>query len=113
MGATAISIFGGGNGTTIHKCIRILLYLTQFCIRRQVHYPSYGPWPHVPPHVLVVILWALLFCYASKQVARDLFEQVHAVRTQYPRSAHTVQLIGPGHPSPEIPHAPNGCVLCT
>ena len=24
--------------------IRILLYLTQFCIRRQVCYPSYGPW---------------------------------------------------------------------
>ena len=24
--------------------IRILLYLTQFCIRRQVRYPSYGPW---------------------------------------------------------------------
>ena len=50
----------GGNGTTLHKSIRILLYLTQFCIWRQVRYPSYGPWPHVPPHVLVVILWALM-----------------------------------------------------
>ena len=24
----------------------ILLYLTQFCIRRHVRYPSYGPWAH-------------------------------------------------------------------
>ena len=24
--------------------IRILLHFTQFCIRRQVRYPSYGPW---------------------------------------------------------------------
>ena len=24
---------------------------TQFCIRRQVHYPRYGPCEHVPPHV--------------------------------------------------------------
>ena len=28
--------------------------------------------PHVPPHVLVVILWALRICCASRQVAGDL-----------------------------------------
>ena len=37
--------------------IRIVLYHTQFCIRRQVPYPSYGPWhrahtTHVPCQVL-------------------------------------------------------------
>ena len=52
--------------------IRILLYLTELCIRRQVRYPLYGPWPHVPPHVLVVILWALLRCCVSRHVAGDL-----------------------------------------
>ena len=40
-----------GIGTTLHKSIRVLLHLTQFYIRRQVRYPPYGPWPHVPPHV--------------------------------------------------------------
>ena len=29
----------------------ILLHFTQFCIRRQVRHPPYGPWEHVPPHV--------------------------------------------------------------
>ena len=38
-----------GNGTTLHKSIRILVHLTHVCIRRQVRYPPYGPWPHVPP----------------------------------------------------------------
>ena len=38
-----------GNGTTLHKSIHLLLRLTQSCIRRQVCYPPYGPWPHVPP----------------------------------------------------------------
>ena len=49
---------------------------TNCCIRRQVCYPSYGPWPHVPPHVLVVILWALVLCCASRQVSW----QVHTMQ---------------------------------
>ena len=28
--------------------------------------------PHVPPHVLVVILWALTICCASRQMVGDL-----------------------------------------
>ena len=35
----------------LHQSVRILLHFTQFCIRRQVRHPPYGPWEHVPPHV--------------------------------------------------------------
>ena len=35
----------------LHQSVRILLHFTQFCIRRQVHHPPYGPWEHFPPHV--------------------------------------------------------------
>ena len=31
--------------------VRVLLHLQQFLIRRQVRYPPYGPWEHVPAHV--------------------------------------------------------------
>ena len=31
--------------------MRVLLHLQQFLIRRQVRYPPYGPWEHVPAHV--------------------------------------------------------------
>lgn len=40
-----------GGADVLHQSIRILLHLTQFCIRRQVQYPPCGPWPHVPDHV--------------------------------------------------------------
>ena len=40
---------GGPNES--HQSVRILLPFTQFCILRQVRYPPYGPWKHVPPHV--------------------------------------------------------------
>ena len=33
------------------QSVRILLQFSQFCIRRQVRYPPYGPWDHFPPHV--------------------------------------------------------------
>ena len=35
----------------LHKSVHILLHFSQFCIRRQVHHPPYGPWNHVPPHL--------------------------------------------------------------
>ena len=35
----------------MHECVRVLLHLQQFFIRRQVRYPPYGPWEHVPAHV--------------------------------------------------------------
>ena len=34
--------------TDLHQHVRILLHLTQFCIRRQTRYQPYRPWPHVP-----------------------------------------------------------------
>ena len=34
-----------------HRSVHVLLQFTQFCIRRQVRGPPYGPWDHVPPHV--------------------------------------------------------------
>ena len=37
--------------TLRHQSVRILLHFTQFCIRRQVRHPPYGPWEHVPPQV--------------------------------------------------------------
>ena len=40
---------GGPDG--LHQSIRILLHFSQFCIRRQVRHPPYGPWDHVLPHV--------------------------------------------------------------
>ena len=40
-----------GSGTELHEYVRLLLHLQQFLIRRQVRYPSYGPWEHVPAHV--------------------------------------------------------------
>ena len=33
--------------TELHQSIRILLHFTQFCIRRQVRHPPYGPWEYV------------------------------------------------------------------
>ena len=50
-----------GSGTELHEYVRILLHLQQFLIRRQVQYPPYGPWEHVPTHV-----WT-----APTQVAND------------------------------------------
>ena len=39
-----------GDGTTLHKFVRILLHLTPFCIRRQVRYPPLWPLaPCAPP----------------------------------------------------------------
>ena len=40
-----------GSGTELHEYVRVLLHLQQFLIRRQVRYPPYGPWEHVPTHV--------------------------------------------------------------
>ena len=40
-----------GSVTELHEYVRVLLYLQQFLIRRQVRYPPYGPWEHVPTHV--------------------------------------------------------------
>ena len=40
-----------GSGTDLHEYARVLLHLQQFLIRRQVWYPPYGPWEHVPAHV--------------------------------------------------------------
>ena len=37
--------------TELHGHVRILLHLTQFCIRRHTRYQPYGPWPHVPKSV--------------------------------------------------------------
>ena len=34
-----------------HTLRYILLHFTQFCIRRQVRHPPYGPWEHVRPQV--------------------------------------------------------------
>ena len=42
---------GGPNG--LHQSVRVLLHFTQFCTRRYVRYPPYGPWDHVPPHVWI------------------------------------------------------------
>ena len=39
-----------GGPNELHQSVRILLHFTQFCIRRQVRHPPYGPWEHVPPH---------------------------------------------------------------
>ena len=41
------------SATELHGHVRILLSLTQFCIRRQTRYQPYGPWPHVPESVWV------------------------------------------------------------
>ena len=35
----------------LHEYVRVLLHLRQFLIRRQVRYPPYSPWEHVPAHV--------------------------------------------------------------
>ena len=35
----------------LHEYVPVLLHLQQFLIRRQVRYPPYGPWEHVPAHV--------------------------------------------------------------
>ena len=40
-----------GPGSALHEYVRVLLHLQQFFIRRQVRYPPYGPWEHVPAHV--------------------------------------------------------------
>ena len=40
-----------GRPNELHQSVRILLHFTQFCIRRQVRHPPYGPWEHVPPQV--------------------------------------------------------------
>ena len=40
-----------GGPNDLHQSVRILLHFTQFCIRRQVRHPPYGPWEHVPPQV--------------------------------------------------------------
>ena len=56
-------------GTTLHKAISIVLYVTQFCNRRHIHYPLYGPWPMC--HFMCWLLSCLLCC-ASRQVAGDL-----------------------------------------
>jgi hypothetical protein len=35
----------------LHQSVRVLFLFGEFCIRRQVRRPPYGPWDHVPPHV--------------------------------------------------------------
>ena len=40
-----------GSSTDLREYVRVLLYLQQFLIGRQVRYPPYGPWEHVPAHV--------------------------------------------------------------
>ena len=50
IGGLIRNIWRGGPNE-LHQSVRILLHLTQFCTRRQVHYPQYGPSEHVPPHV--------------------------------------------------------------
>ena len=40
-----------GSGSKLHEYVCVLLHLQQFLIRRQVRYPPYGPWEHVPAHV--------------------------------------------------------------
>mmetsp|Transcript_69848 Transcript_69848/g.123156 ORF Transcript_69848/g.123156 Transcript_69848/m.123156 type:complete len:139 (-) Transcript_69848:285-701(-) len=40
-----------GGADELHQFVRILLHFTQFCIRRQMRYPPYGPWEHIPTHV--------------------------------------------------------------
>ena len=70
-----------GNGNTLHRSLLTYLegqweYPSQIYLHPVVPhlvlysvpgtYSSYDPWPHVPPHVLVVVLWALLLCYASR-----------------------------------------------
>ena len=40
-----------GSGTELHEYVRVLLHLQQFLIRRQVQYPPYAPWEHIPAHV--------------------------------------------------------------
>ena len=40
-----------GGPNELHQSVRILLHFIQFCIRRQVRHPPYGPWKHVPPQV--------------------------------------------------------------
>ena len=55
------------------------------------------PWLHVPLHVLIVILWPLLLCNASRHVAGDLgcvSRQAQKLPTQCPHSTHTVQQLG-------------------
>ena len=36
-----------GGPNELHQSVRILLHFAQFCIRRQVRHPPYGPWEHV------------------------------------------------------------------
>ena len=40
--------FDVGGHDSDHQYVRVLLHFTQFCIRRQVCHPPYGPWDHVP-----------------------------------------------------------------
>ena len=42
-----------GLGTDLHEHMCALLHLQQIFIRRQVWYPPYGPWEHVPTYVWV------------------------------------------------------------
>ena len=37
-----------GSPDELHQSVCVLLHFMQFCIRRQVHHPRYGPWDHVP-----------------------------------------------------------------
>ena len=40
-----------GSGTELHEYVHMLLHLQSFFIQRQIRYPPYGPWEHVPAHV--------------------------------------------------------------
>ena len=40
-----------GSVAELHGYVRILLHLTQFCIRKQTRYQPKGPWPHLPKSV--------------------------------------------------------------
>ena len=56
VSTTAITIFGGAMGLPFTKPIRILLYLTQFCIRLQVCYPP-------PPACMAPCAPSCVGCY--------------------------------------------------
>ena len=73
------------------SCINLYeLHFTQFCIRRQVRYPPYRRWEHVPPHV-----WKSAEELVEAAMQDDIGEEVDVCALCYHK--HTTTVCGECH----------------
>ena len=69
-----------GSPNELHQSVHVLLRFTQFCIRRQVRHPPYGPWAMFglikatqPPRKMRERMRQMCVCYAVRSAPPSQF----------------------------------------